>query len=123
MADQDRRKNDAVRNDWATKDFYQVLGVAKDASQADIKKAYRKLARDSHPDSHPDDTAKHEKFKRVAEAYDVVGQESDRRQARPVRRVPVIAGSRWIPPGHGWRRRRRLLRLRGHVRAARRRPR
>jgi molecular chaperone DnaJ len=61
------------RNDWATKDFYKVLGVAEDASAADIKKAYRKLARDNHPDSHPGDTKKHERFKEVAEAYDVIG--------------------------------------------------
>ncbi|RYB94413.1 molecular chaperone DnaJ [Nocardioides oleivorans] len=70
--------SDAVRNDWATKDFYQVLGVAKDASAADIKKAYRKLARENHPDSNPGDDAKHEKFKSVAEAYDVIGDEAKR---------------------------------------------
>ena len=68
-------ETDSFRNDWATKDFYQVLGVAKDASAADIKKAYRKLARENHPDSNPGDAAKHEKFKAVAEAYDVVGDE------------------------------------------------
>ncbi|MDT0188092.1 molecular chaperone DnaJ [Microbacterium sp. ARD31] len=70
--------NEGFRNDWATKDFYQVLGVAKDASTADIKKAYRKLARENHPDSNPGDDAKHEKFKAVAEAYDVVGDEAKR---------------------------------------------
>ena len=70
--------NEGFRNDWATKDFYQVLGVAKDASAADIKKAYRKLARENHPDSNPGDDAKHEKFKAVAEAYDVVGDEAKR---------------------------------------------
>ncbi|NYE36647.1 molecular chaperone DnaJ [Nocardioides cavernae] len=71
-------ENESFRNDWATKDFYQVLGVAKDASAADIKKAYRKLARENHPDSNPGDDAKHETFKAVAEAYDVVGDEAKR---------------------------------------------
>jgi molecular chaperone DnaJ len=66
--------------DWATKDFYQVLGVAKDASAADIKKAYRKLARENHPDSHPGDTAAEERFKAVAEAYDVVGDAAKRKE-------------------------------------------
>lgn len=70
--------NDGMRADWATKDFYKVLGVSKDASEADIKKAYRKLARENHPDSNPGDDAKHEKFKAVAEAYDVVGDPAKR---------------------------------------------
>lgn len=70
--------SDSFRNDWATKDFYAVLGIAKDASAADVKKAYRKLARENHPDSNPGDDAKHEKFKAVAEAYDVVGDEAKR---------------------------------------------
>src|SRR3954451_23595980 len=69
-----------IRADWATKDFYQVLGVAKNASQADIKKAYRKLARENHPDSNPGDSKKHETFKAVAEAYDVVGDAEKRQQ-------------------------------------------
>src|SRR3954453_4684828 len=64
---------EGFRADWAQKDFYAELGVKKDASNAEIKKAYRKLARLNHPDSNPDDAAKHEKFKSVAEAYDVVG--------------------------------------------------
>ena len=66
--------------DWANKDFYKVLGVAKDASAADIKKAYRKLARDNHPDSHPGDKAAEDRFKAVAEAYDVVGDTEKRKQ-------------------------------------------
>ncbi|GAA5141474.1 molecular chaperone DnaJ [Nocardioides marinquilinus] len=64
--------------EWATKDFYQVLGVSKDAPIADIKKAYRKLARENHPDSNPGDTAKHERFKAVSEAYGVVGDAEKR---------------------------------------------
>src|SRR5690242_4483255 len=70
----------SVRADWANKDFYQVLGVSKNASQADIKKAYRKLARENHPDSNPGDDKKHETFKAVAEAYDVVGDADKRKQ-------------------------------------------
>ena len=66
--------------DWANKDFYQVLGVAKDASAADVKKAYRKLARENHPDSHPGDKAAEERFKSIAEAYDVIGDAEKRKQ-------------------------------------------
>src|SRR3954453_19516589 len=64
---------EGFRADWAQKDFYAELGVKKDATASDIKKAYRKLARANHPDSNPGDTAKHDKFKAVAEAYDGVG--------------------------------------------------
>jgi len=66
--------------DWANKDFYKVLGVDKDADQAAIKKAYRKLARENHPDSKPGDTVAEDRFKKVAEAYDVVGEEKKRRE-------------------------------------------
>jgi len=72
--------DEGIRSDWATKDFYKELGVAKSATQDEIKKAYRKLARANHPDSHPDDTAKHEKFKAVAEAYDVIGDPEKRKK-------------------------------------------
>ncbi|MBA2954701.1 molecular chaperone DnaJ [Nocardioides sp. MAH-18] len=72
------------RADWAQKDFYKELGVAKDASADDIKKAYRKLARANHPDSNPGDSAqskaKHDKFKAVAEAYDVIGDPEKRKK-------------------------------------------
>lgn len=66
--------------DWANKDFYKVLGVEKDADAAVIKKAYRKLARENHPDSNPGNAAAEERFKQVAEAYDVVGDEAKRRE-------------------------------------------
>jgi molecular chaperone DnaJ len=71
---------DGMRADWAQKDFYQELGVKKDATADEIKKAYRKLARANHPDSNPGDTAKHDKFKTVAEAYDVVGDPDKRKK-------------------------------------------
>jgi molecular chaperone DnaJ len=67
-------------SDWANKDFYKVLGVGKDASADDIKKAYRKLARANHPDSHPGDRAAEERFKSIAEAYDVIGDKEKRKQ-------------------------------------------
>ncbi len=75
------------RPDWAGKDFYAVLGVGKDASAADIKKAYRRLARENHPDSNPGDSAKHDTFKRVAEAYDVVGDPDKRGRYDEMRRL------------------------------------
>jgi molecular chaperone DnaJ len=68
------------RSDWATKDFYRELGVSKDASAEEIKKAYRKLARANHPDTNPDDAPKQERFKAVAEAYDVVGDPEKRKK-------------------------------------------
>ncbi len=90
--------NEGFRNDWATKDFYQVLGVQKDASSADVKKAYRKLARENHPDSNPGDDAKHEKFKAVAEAYDVVGDEAKRAKYDEFRSLQARGG---FGPGMG----------------------
>ena len=90
MADDDGA---GFRNDWLTKDFYQVLGVGKEASADDIKKAYRKLARANHPDSNPGDTAKHDRFKQVAEAYDVVGDAEKRKKYDEMRALgPAMAG-------------------------------
>ena len=66
--------------EWANKDFYKVLGVDKDADAASIKKAYRKLARANHPDSKPGDKAAEERFKQIAEAYDVVGDVEKRKE-------------------------------------------
>ncbi|GAB2973410.1 molecular chaperone DnaJ [Nocardioides montaniterrae] len=71
---------DGIKPDWANKDFYKELGVTKTASGDEIKKAYRKLARANHPDSNPGDAAKHERFKAVAEAYDVVGDPEKRKK-------------------------------------------
>lgn len=58
--------------DYLEKDYYKVLGVAKDADSAVIKKAYRKLAKDLHPDTNPGDKKVEERFKEVSEAYDVL---------------------------------------------------
>lgn len=61
------------------RDYYQTLGVKKNASQDEIKKAYRKLARKYHPDVNPDDPNAEEKFKNINEAYQVLSDE-DKRQ-------------------------------------------
>ena len=79
--------------DWANKDFYKVLGVAKDADQATIKKAYRKLARANHPDSNPGDKAAEDRFKQVAEAYDVLGDTAKRKEYDEMRSMFAGAGA------------------------------
>ena len=61
------------------KDYYKILGVSKDASQDDIKKAYRKLARQYHPDLHPGDQTAAEKFKEINEANEVLSDEKKRK--------------------------------------------
>ena len=64
----------------AYKDYYKVLGVAKTASQAEIKKAYKKLARKHHPDVNPNDADAEEKFKEINEAYQVIGKAENRKK-------------------------------------------
>ncbi|MFC7373738.1 DnaJ C-terminal domain-containing protein [Brachybacterium sp. GCM10030267] len=66
--------------DWLDKDFYAVLGVSKDASAQEIKKAYRAKAKKFHPDRHPDDPTAEEKFKEVGEAYSVLNDPEQRQQ-------------------------------------------
>ena len=64
--------------DWFDKDFYKVLGVAKDVSEAELKKTYRKLARQYHPDSNAGDAKAEARFKEISEAYSVLGDPEQR---------------------------------------------
>jgi molecular chaperone DnaJ len=64
----------------AEADLYKVLGVDRKATQDEIKKAYRKLARQHHPDRNPDDAAAEEQFKKISAAYDVLGDAEKRKQ-------------------------------------------
>ncbi len=78
------------------RDLYAVLGVDRKASQEDIKKAYRKLARQYHPDRNPGDSAAEERFKEVGQAYDVLG-DADKRRKYDRGGVGVVGGR----PGGG----------------------
>ena len=64
----------------AKRDYYDVLGIARSANEADIKKAYRKLAIQFHPDKNPDDSSAEEKFKEAAEAYEVLSDNQKRQR-------------------------------------------
>ncbi|MGH2765167.1 MAG: molecular chaperone DnaJ [Actinomycetota bacterium] len=88
----------SVSRDWLEKDFYAVLGVARNASQAEIKKAYRKLAQRYHPDSAQDDAAAEERFKEISAAYDVLGDETKRQEYDRVRDM-AASGFRFGPGG------------------------
>ncbi len=66
--------------DWIEKDYYKVLGVKKDATADEIKKAYRPLARTHHPDKNPGNKAAEDKFKEISEAYDVLSDAKKRKE-------------------------------------------
>src|SRR6478736_6508603 len=84
--------------DWFDKDFYKVLGVSKDVSDADLKKTYRKLARKYHPDSNPGDAAAEAKFKEISEAYSVLSDTEQRAEYDQIRAMGA-GGARFTAPG------------------------
>jgi molecular chaperone DnaJ len=89
--------------DWFDKDFYKVLGVAKNVSEADLKKTYRKLARQFHPDSNAGDPAAEARFKEISEAHSVLGDPETRKEYDQVRAMGsgarFSAGGRPGQPG------------------------
>ena len=85
--------------DWFDKDFYKVLGVKKDVAPADLKKTYRKLARQYHPDSNAGDATAEAKFKELSEAYSVLNDPEQRKEYDAVRAMG--SGARFTAPGSG----------------------
>ncbi len=83
----------APSSEWFEKDYYKVLGVSSDASAKDLKKAYRKLASEYHPDKNKGDSKSEERFKEISAAYDVVGDEKKRKEYDEVRRMGPMAGA------------------------------
>ena len=86
----------AAQREWFEKDYYAILGVADKATQKEITKAYRKLARELHPDKNPGNPKAEERFKAVSAAYDVLGDDTKRGEYDEVRRLGPMAG-----PGGG----------------------
>ncbi|WP_137723959.1 molecular chaperone DnaJ [Prescottella subtropica] len=80
------------QREWIEKDFYKDLGVSSDASSDDIKKAYRKLARELHPDANPGDTAAEERFKAVSEANAVLSDPAKKKEYDEARRLFASGG-------------------------------
>ena len=86
--------------DWFEKDFYAILGVPQDADAATIKKKYRKLARDLHPDHNVGDAKAEERFKEIGEAYAVLSDPEQRREYDAIRAMSH-GGARFAPGGGG----------------------
>ncbi|MGW3954911.1 molecular chaperone DnaJ [Streptomyces sp. NPDC004752] len=84
--------------DFIEKDFYKVLGVPKDATEAEIKKAYRKLAREYHPDANKGNARAEERFKEISEANDVLGDAKKRKEYDEAR---ALFGNGGYRPGPG----------------------
>jgi len=91
----------APQREWFEKDYYKVLGVAESADQKEITRAYRKLARENHPDKKQGDADAEERFKEISAAYDVVGDAEKRKEYDEVRKLGPV-GPGFGGPGGGF---------------------
>ncbi len=82
----------AAQREWFEKDYYAILGVPDTSTPKEITKAYRKLARELHPDKNPGNAEAEERFKAVSAAYDVLGDEAKRKEYDEVRRLGPMGG-------------------------------
>jgi molecular chaperone DnaJ len=90
----------APQREWFEKDYYKVLGVSETATPKELTRAYRKLARELHPDANPDDPSAEDRFKEVSAAYEVVGDEAKRKEYDEVRKLgPMGYGGGAQGPG------------------------
>lgn len=90
------------QQDWFDNDYYAVLGVAPGATDAEIKKAYKKLAQQLHPDRNPGDTAAEDRFKKVSRAKEVLADPATRKEYDEFRRLAANGAFRNGAGGPGW---------------------
>ncbi len=79
-----------AQSEWFEKDYYKALGVSENASEAEIRRAYRKLAKQHHPDAHP---GSEERFKEISAAYEVLSDKAKRKEYDEVRRLGAMSGA------------------------------
>src|SRR5437588_1965653 len=90
----------APQREWFEKDYYAVLGLQKGATEKEITRAYRKLAKQHHPDANPGNKEAEEKFKDISAAYDVLSDPAKRKEYDEVRAM-AAAGANPFGPGSG----------------------
>src|SRR5215213_271946 len=97
----------APQREWFDKDYYKVLGVPQAATDTEIRRAYRKLAKQNHPDANPGkqasgaQTGTEERFKEISAAYDVLSDPGKRKEYDEIRRLGPMAASGGFPGGGG----------------------
>ncbi len=90
-----------MNRDWVEKDFYEVLGVSREAGPEELKRAYRKLAQKYHPDANSGDTAAEDRFKQISEAYSILSDPEKRAEYDEVRRLVDSGGFTGFGGGTG----------------------